>query len=73
MVLITEYYDESLIMMRRQFCWELSDIVYLALKVRKRNKQLSSTLIYFFFSFLSGQQTIKESGKWYQTRIESQD
>ena len=33
LVLITEHYDESLIMLRRQLCWEPEDIVYMSLKV----------------------------------------
>jgi hypothetical protein len=33
MVIITEHYDESLIMLRRQLCWDTEDIVYLSLKV----------------------------------------
>jgi hypothetical protein len=33
MVIITEYYDESLVLLRRHLCWESADIAYLALKV----------------------------------------
>eukprot|EP00730_Choanoeca_flexa_P009293 TRINITY_DN12623_c0_g2_i5.p1 TRINITY_DN12623_c0_g2~~TRINITY_DN12623_c0_g2_i5.p1 ORF type:complete len:781 (+),score=196.14 TRINITY_DN12623_c0_g2_i5:1760-4102(+) len=32
-VLITEHMDESLLLLKRTLCWELSDIVYLSLKV----------------------------------------
>ena len=28
-VLITEYFDESLIMLKRQLCWELKDVLYM--------------------------------------------
>eukprot|EP00045_Choanoeca_perplexa_P014678 m.174770 g.174770 ORF g.174770 m.174770 type:complete len:1183 (-) comp16756_c0_seq1:120-3668(-) len=38
LVLITEHYDESLVMLRRQLCWEPEDIVYMALKVSKASK-----------------------------------
>ncbi|XP_055954364.1 ras-related protein rapA-like, partial [Patella vulgata] len=36
LVLIMEYFDESLVLMRRLFCWELKDIIYLKLNVNKR-------------------------------------
>ena len=36
LVLITEYMDESLVLMKRKLCWELEDVVYFALKVNKR-------------------------------------
>ena len=26
LVLITEYYDESLVLMKRKMCWELADV-----------------------------------------------
>ena len=44
---IAEYPDESLIVMRRKLCWEISDILYLPLNARvyqAKNKPLSSTL-----------------------------
>lgn len=41
MVIITEHYDESLIMLRRQLCWDAEDIVYLSLKVSCVVKQPS--------------------------------
>ena len=31
-VIITEYYDESLLMLRRKLCWDYSDIIYLPLR-----------------------------------------
>ena len=36
-ILIAEYFDESLILMRRKLCWEISDILYLPLLVKKYN------------------------------------
>ena len=33
LVLITEYMDESLLLLKRMFCWEMEDILYYALKV----------------------------------------
>ena len=32
-VLITEYFDESLLLMKRLLCWDLKDILYLRLKL----------------------------------------
>ena len=32
-MLITEHYDESLIVMRRKLCWEISDILCLPLRI----------------------------------------
>ena len=34
-VLIAEYFDASLILMRRKFCWDLEDVVYLKLMERE--------------------------------------
>ena len=44
---IAEYPDESLIVMRRKLCWEISDILYLPLNARvyeAKKKPLSPTL-----------------------------
>ena len=38
MVLISEYLDESLIVMRRKFCWDLDDIVTYSLKVNDMSR-----------------------------------
>ncbi|XP_070567028.1 galactosylceramide sulfotransferase-like [Ptychodera flava] len=35
LVLLTEYYDESLILLKKLMCWEFEDIVYYPLKVNK--------------------------------------
>ncbi len=34
-VMITEHFDESLVLFRRKFCWELKDLLYIPLKVGK--------------------------------------
>ena len=39
MVLINEYYDESLIVMRHKLCWDLEDIITYSLKVSPRRKE----------------------------------
>ena len=33
-VLITEYMDESLVLLKRKWCWDMEDILYLPAKVR---------------------------------------
>ena len=34
LVLIAEYFDESLVLMKRMLCWDFEDIVYVKHKVR---------------------------------------
>ena len=42
-MLITEHYDESLIVMRRKLCWEINDILYLRLRIGNHgNKDYTS-------------------------------
>ena len=42
-MLITEHYDESLIVLRRKLCWEISDILYLPLRIGNHgNKNYTS-------------------------------
>lgn len=36
LVLITEYFDMSLILLKREFCWELEDILHYSLKVTSK-------------------------------------
>ena len=38
LVMITEYMDESLVMLRRLMCWNHADLYYYALKVKKKKK-----------------------------------
>lgn len=42
LVMITEYMDESLIMLRRLFCWDMEDILHFSMKVTKAKHQHSS-------------------------------
>ncbi|XP_072043645.1 galactose-3-O-sulfotransferase 2-like [Amphiura filiformis] len=35
LVMINEYFDESLVLLRKQFCWDWEDIVYISKGVRK--------------------------------------
>ena len=37
LVLITEYFDESLILLKRLLCWEFQDIVYIKLRVKEKD------------------------------------
>ena len=41
LVLLTEYFDESLILMKREFCWSFNDLVYFKQNVRARRKPIS--------------------------------
>ena len=41
-MLISEYPDESLILMRRKLCWEISDILYLSLNVKTYSSKESN-------------------------------
>ena len=36
MVLIMEYFDESLVLLKRELCWELDDVVYFKLNQRSK-------------------------------------
>ena len=36
LVMITDYFDESLILLKRLLCWEFEDIVYIKLRVKKK-------------------------------------
>ncbi len=35
LIILTDYYDESLILLRRLMCWEMKDIIYLSQRERK--------------------------------------
>ena len=43
LVMIQEYFDESLLLLRKMFCWEMDDIVYLAKAVRSQNLLIKLT------------------------------
>ncbi|PIK62830.1 putative galactosylceramide sulfotransferase isoform X2 [Apostichopus japonicus] len=40
LVLLQDYFDESLILLRREMFWSFEDIVYKSMKVRNRKKEL---------------------------------
>ena len=41
MVLLMEHFDESLILLRRQLCWKIDDVVYFKLNERlSKNRQI---------------------------------
>ena len=43
LVLIMEYFDESLILLKRELCWDLDDIVYF--KFNQRAQEYKQTMI----------------------------
>lgn len=44
LVLIMEYFDESLVLLKRELCWDLDDVVYFKLNQRSLEyKQLELT------------------------------
>ena len=48
LVMIREYFDESLILLKRKLCWDLKDIIYYPLKIgtqTPRTKQYPTELI----------------------------
>ncbi|XP_012562287.2 galactosylceramide sulfotransferase isoform X1 [Hydra vulgaris] len=40
-VLVNEYMDESLVLLQRKLCWQLSDVIYLKQRVRKNRQPIS--------------------------------
>lgn len=36
LVLIMEYFDESLVLLKRELCWDLDDVVYFKLNQRSQ-------------------------------------
>ena len=40
LVMIAEYMDESLVLMQRLLCWQLSDVVYFKQRVRRRHEPI---------------------------------
>ena len=44
LVLIMDYFDESLVLMKRMFCWEIDDILYVKLNERQ-DKEKATSLI----------------------------
>ena len=48
LVLIREYFDESLVLLKRRLCWDLKDTIYYPLKIgtqTPRTKQYSAELV----------------------------
>ncbi|XP_070531575.1 uncharacterized protein [Ptychodera flava] len=41
-ILVTEYYDHSLILLKRIMCWKMDDILYIARRVRSKRVPLSN-------------------------------
>ncbi|XP_020611720.1 galactose-3-O-sulfotransferase 4-like isoform X2 [Orbicella faveolata] len=51
LVLIMEYFDESLVLLKREFCWDIDDVIYIKQNQRKAgnntsNRALSTQLKY---------------------------
>ncbi|XP_070557765.1 galactosylceramide sulfotransferase-like isoform X2 [Ptychodera flava] len=42
LVIVNEYYDESLILLKRLLCWKMEDILYLARRVSDKHETLTS-------------------------------
>ncbi|XP_070531567.1 galactosylceramide sulfotransferase-like [Ptychodera flava] len=42
LILVTEYYDHSLILLKRIMCWKMEDILYIARRVRSKRVPLSN-------------------------------
>lgn len=53
LVLITDYFDESLIMMKNRLCWDWEDIVYIKFKMRieEAKTEVDNFLTFFEFTF----------------------
>ena len=44
LVMIADYFDESLILLKRLLCWEFEDIVYLKLRVKKKKLEFEEEI-----------------------------
>lgn len=44
LVLITEFFDESLILLKKEFCWSFEDILYISKNIHVESLNVSSTL-----------------------------
>ena len=42
LVLMTDHFDESLVLLKREFCWDLDDILYLKFNQRHSNEKTSN-------------------------------
>ncbi|XP_068699298.1 galactosylceramide sulfotransferase-like isoform X2 [Montipora foliosa] len=45
LVLIMEYFDESLVLLKREFCWDLDDVIYVKQNQRKPGNNSSTTVL----------------------------
>ncbi|XP_072050446.1 galactose-3-O-sulfotransferase 2-like [Amphiura filiformis] len=44
LVLITEYFDESMLLLKYSLCWSMDDIIYVAKNVRPEREEISESL-----------------------------
>ena len=84
LVLLMEYFDESLVLLKRRFCWKIEDILYFKLNERKNieKQELSSKAKELILKWNSGDvllyevfnqtlwKTIKEEGSDFYTDLE---
>lgn len=45
LVLIMEYFDESLVLLKREFCWDLDDVIYIKQNQRKTGNNTSTRVL----------------------------
>ncbi|XP_072022023.1 galactose-3-O-sulfotransferase 2-like [Amphiura filiformis] len=84
LVLLNEYFDESLILMRKQLCWNLDDIIYISNAIRSKSHRYTisdqlkkkirqwnagDVLLYNHFNKTLWQK-IKEYGSTFQADLE---
>ena len=48
-VLLTDYFDESLILMKAKLCWDWDDVVYVKFKMRIEEAKATVSIFYFYF------------------------
>ena len=54
LVLITEYMDESLVLLQRMLCWQLSDVAYIKKRVRQNYASITDkNKVTQYFKYLS--------------------
>ncbi|XP_006823239.1 uncharacterized protein LOC102803277 [Saccoglossus kowalevskii] len=63
LVMILEYYDESLILLRRMLCWKLEDILYVPINVRKKITPVQSYAEQLYRHFSQADFTLYEHFK----------
>ena len=45
LVLMMEYFDESLVLLKREFCWDLDDVIYIKQNQRKSGNNTSKSVL----------------------------